>query len=70
MATTPPTVTVDLAADLTVIRPGDTLLVRMPSNAPLVQLEMVANRLRDRLPDVEVLVIAAEGVDVYRPNGE
>lgn len=69
MADTPPTVTVDIAADLTVIRPGDTVLVRMPRDTHRVQLETVADRLRERLPGVDVLLLAGvDGVDVYRPE--
>lgn len=69
MAETPTTVTVDIAADLTVIRPGDTVLVRMPSGTHRVQLETVAERLRERLPGVEVLLVAGvDGIDVYRPG--
>ncbi|MEU0426447.1 hypothetical protein ABZ235_23110 [Streptomyces canus] len=69
MADTPTTMTVDIAAGLTVIRPGDTILVRMPRDTPCVQLETVADRLRERLPGVEVLLLAGvDGVDVYRPE--
>ncbi|MFF7899968.1 hypothetical protein ACFZCV_14405 [Streptomyces sp. NPDC007920] len=60
--------TVLWADETSVIRPGDTLLIRLRSDAPLVQQKTVTDRLRDRLPGVDVLVIAAEGVDVYRPN--
>lgn len=69
MADSPTTAAVTLAADLIVIRPGDTILVRMHRDAPREQLLAVAERLRDRLPDVEVLVLAgAEGIEVYRPE--
>lgn len=53
------------------IRPGDTVLIRMRHDAPREQVLAVADGLRKRLPDVEVLVLAgADGIDVYRPNGE
>jgi len=69
VAEPPSTVTVDIAADLTVIRPGDTVLVRMPRDAHRVQLETVSDRLRERLPGVEVLLLAGvDGIDVYRPE--
>ena len=69
MADTPDTVTVDIAAGLTVIRPGDTILVRMPRDTHRVQLEKVVDRLRERLPGVEVLLMAGvDGIDVYRPE--
>ena len=54
-----------------VIRPGDTVLIRMHRDAPRVQLLAVAERIRDRLPDVEVIALAgADGIDVYRPKEE
>ncbi|MEV5163853.1 hypothetical protein AB0K66_04390 [Streptomyces werraensis] len=52
----------------TIIRPGDTVLIRMRHDAPPVQVLAVAERLRDRLPDVEVIALAADGIDVYRPK--
>ncbi|MEW2635951.1 hypothetical protein AB0903_31015 [Streptomyces sp. NPDC048389] len=52
-----------------VIRPGDTVLVRMPRSATPHQLNTVASQLYDMPPDVEVLMITgAEGIDVYRPE--
>ncbi|GAB2714497.1 hypothetical protein [Streptomyces bullii] len=55
--------------EVTVIRPGDTALVRMPRDTPRVQLETVADRLRERLPDVDVVLLAGvDGIDVYRPD--
>ncbi|MEV4033409.1 hypothetical protein [Streptomyces umbrinus] len=71
MAATPDHIEVDvrLAAELTVIRPGDKVLVRMPRDLRLEQAMQVAERLRERLPDVEFLVIAGvDGIDVYRPD--
>lgn len=69
MADTPPSVTVDIAADLTVIRPGDTVLVRMLGDTHPVQLKTVADRLRERLPDVDILLMAGvDGIEVYRPE--
>lgn len=69
MADIPAAAAVTLAADLTVIRPGDTILVRMHRDTPSEQLLFVAERLRDRLPGVEVLMLpGAEGIEVYRPQ--
>lgn len=57
------------AAELSVIRPGDTVLVRVAGDTPAVRLEAIADRLRERLPDVEVLLVAGvDGIDVYRPG--
>lgn len=65
----PAAIEVRLAADLTVIRPGDTILVRMHRDTPREQLLFVGERLRDRLPGVEVLMLpGAEGIEVYRPS--
>jgi hypothetical protein len=41
----------------------------MRHDAPHEQLLAVAERLRDRLPDVEVLVVAGvDGIDIHRPE--
>jgi hypothetical protein len=57
-------------AELSVIRPGDTVLVRLPREIRAEQAERLAEQLRERLPDVEVLLMAgADGIDVYR-SGE
>ncbi|MEW2567648.1 hypothetical protein [Streptomyces sp. NPDC047070] len=65
----PTAIDVRLAADLTVIRPGDTALVRMHRDTRREQLLFVAERLRDRMPGVDVLMLpGAEGVEVYRPQ--
>ncbi|MFI7394025.1 MULTISPECIES: hypothetical protein [Streptomyces] len=72
MADTPTTLALDLAADLTVIRPGDTVLVRVPSDIPAEQIRRIVDQLKERMPDVaDVLVLAgADGIAVYRPNDE
>ncbi|MFF3891383.1 hypothetical protein [Streptomyces sp. NPDC001914] len=63
---------VRLAADLTVIRPGDTVLVRL--STPRVtqqQAHAVKERLEEALPDVTVrLVTGVDGIDVYRPSDD
>jgi hypothetical protein len=54
---------------LHLIRPGDKVLVRMPRDTRPEQALHVAERLRERMPDVEVLVLAGvDGIDVYRPE--
>ncbi|MFF8034908.1 hypothetical protein [Streptomyces sp. NPDC016626] len=59
----------DVPTAAAVIRPGDTVLVRLHHNAPREQVLATADRLRQRLPDVEVLVLAGvDGIDVYRPE--
>ncbi|MEU3899749.1 hypothetical protein [Streptomyces sp. NPDC045251] len=71
MAKTPEQVTVqvDFEAQLSVVRPGDTALVRMARDVPPPQLERIAERLRERLPGVDVVLLAGvDGIDVYRPD--
>ncbi|MFE5258249.1 hypothetical protein [Streptomyces coelicoflavus] len=72
MADTPTTLALDLSADLAVIRPGDTVLVRVPSDIPAEQIRRIVDQLKERLPDVaDVLVLAgADGIAVYRPTDE
>ncbi|NJP73395.1 hypothetical protein [Streptomyces sp. C1-2] len=69
MADTPTTVTVDIAADLTVIRPGDAVLVAVPADTPATQARRIAELLRERLPDAaDVLVLAGvNSIAAYRP---
>lgn len=71
MAATPEQIDVKVRveAELSVIRPGDKVLVRMPRETRPEQALYVAERLREQMPDVEVLVLAGvDGVDVYRPG--
>lgn len=51
-----------------VVRPGDTLIVRVRPNIPPEQLQRCADLLKERLPDVEVCLIGAEELAVYRPE--
>lgn len=56
-------------AELSVIRPGDKVLVRLPGDTRPVQAQYIAERLRERMPDVEWLVVSGvDGIDVYRPG--
>ncbi|MCX4974231.1 hypothetical protein [Streptomyces sp. NBC_00620] len=71
-ATDPTAIDVRLTADLTVIRPGDTLLVRL--NTPRIsqaEAHAIKERLHTQLPDVTVLLLTGvDGIDVYRPTPE
>lgn len=66
----------DLLADVAeavVIRPGDTLLLRLALNVTESQLERCRERLvpslKAKLPGVEVIVIGgAEQIAAYRPG--
>ncbi|MEV4096958.1 hypothetical protein [Streptosporangium saharense] len=60
-------------AEALAIRPGDTLLLRMPSNVTEAQLarcrDHLAPSLKERLPQVEVIVLGGvEQMAVYRPD--
>src|SRR3546814_9104268 len=67
--------TVDLKVkyevELTVIRPGDTALVRLPRDTTSAQAQELTARLKERLPGVELLLISGvDGIDIYRPDDE
>lgn len=51
-----------------IVRPGDTLIVRVPQNTPADNVARFMAAMRERLPDVPVVVIAAEDMVVYRPE--
>lgn len=54
-------------AQLSVVRPGDKVLVRMQRDLTPGQVRDVAEQLRERMPDVDVCVICGvDGIDVYR----
>jgi hypothetical protein len=61
-------VEVELAGLL--IRPGDTLVLRYSPRQPLSQqhAEAIKGKVKEQLPDIEVLIIQAEGLSVYRPE--
>jgi hypothetical protein len=56
------------AAEAIVIRPGDTLLVRVLPTVPADHAHEIQQALRQWLPGVEVGVVAAEELAVYRPG--
>lgn len=54
-------------AELSVIRPGDVVLLRMPREATAEQLHHIAEQLRERMPDVTFCVLTGvDGIDVFR----
>jgi hypothetical protein len=60
---------VQMAPEARIIRPGDTLLVRMPGNFTASQAETVSKALREQLPGVKVCVLTGvDGLDVCRPE--
>ncbi|WP_405924868.1 hypothetical protein [Streptomyces sp. NBC_00035] len=69
--TDPTSIDIRLAAEFTVIRPGDTVLVRVPATLNQQQAHVLKERLGECLPDVTVhLVGGIDGIDVYRPTPE
>lgn len=68
----PAAVDIRLAAELTVIRPGDTVVVRLA--APSVtqqQAHAIKQRLEDALEGVTVrLVTGVDDIHVYRPGSD
>lgn len=55
--------------ELTVIRPGDTALVRVQRGTTSEQAQEMTALLKEQLPGVEVLLLAGvDGIEVYRPD--
>jgi hypothetical protein len=57
-------------AEALVLRPGDTLVLRV-SGTGITQewVEEAREYVEERLPGVELLVVHADGMTVYRPDG-
>lgn len=55
-------------AQTAVVRPGDTLIVRVPTGSTRDAVDRMLEGLRQNLPDVAALVVAAEGLAIYRPE--
>ncbi len=53
-------------ADALVVRPGDGLIVRVLPSITMNEVEYLRTTLLERLPDVEVTIIAAEQLAVVR----
>lgn len=55
-----------------VIRPGDTLVVRVDLSRRWTQeqADRVKAELKERLPGVDVLIVAADQLVIYRPEPE
>jgi hypothetical protein len=54
---------------LAIVRPGDTLVVAYPRQLSVEQADTIKARIKDRLPGVEVVIIHANQLAVYRPDG-
>lgn len=57
------------AAEAAVLRAGDTLIVRVESIRTREDFEAYADHLKALLPDVKLVVIAADQLLVYRSGG-
>lgn len=51
-----------------VVRPGDTLVVRLAGDATDEAFMRAGDAFRDRLPGVKILLVRAEELAVYRPE--
>ena len=52
-----------------VVRPGDKLLIRVRPDTRPDQLERFADQLRERFPEAEITVVAADQLAVVRGDG-
>nr|MDT0660857.1 hypothetical protein [Micromonospora sp. DSM 115978] len=55
-------------AEALIVRPGDTLIVRFNQRTARSDLDPVDKALREQLPGVDVIVINAEQIAVFRPT--
>jgi len=57
----------DVESSHYVLRPGDTLLIRVSPDATLDTIEYVRDQMLIKLPGVNVVVVACDDLAVYRP---
>jgi hypothetical protein len=62
-----PGIEVDVHASVGVVRPGDTLVLATRRQLSQADADGYKHRLQDRLPGVEVVIVAADALVVYRP---
>ncbi len=56
-------------SDIQVIRPGDTVVVRLEQTPTPEVLERMRTAYKDALPDVKFVFIGGViGIDIYRPD--
>jgi hypothetical protein len=56
--------------DAVVVRPGDTLIVRVPSTLTQEQFTQIVTHLDERLPGVKTVLLGVDQILVYRPDGD
>jgi len=54
--------------DAPVVRPGDTLIARFSGLLTMEQADQIKAGLEAHLPGVEVVVVAADQLVIYRPE--
>lgn len=62
------TAALENVAEALTVRPGDTLIVRVDPKSYQTEMGKVVEQLRELLPAVLVVVIAAEQLAVQRPD--
>jgi hypothetical protein len=55
-------------AQTAVVQPGDTLIIRVAPNTSRDVLERMVAVAKQAIPDVELLIVGAEEMAVYRPE--
>lgn len=62
----------DGVAEALVIRPGDTLLIRLASGLDAETSQQLSTLIKGELPDIKVLILggAIEQIAAYRPDEE
>lgn len=71
--TNDPTLEIPQPVEAIAVRPGDTLLLRMPERASLKEIDEMSALLRQHLDGINVVIIDGheiEHVAVYRPTAE
>jgi hypothetical protein len=62
--------TIKPVLDAVTVRPGDRLIVRVRPDITREQADELAGQLQERLPGLDVIILAAEQIVVYWPTTE
>lgn len=55
-------------AQTAVVRPGDTLVIRVDPRSVSAEVDRMLSKMKQALPGVEVFVVGAEEMAIYRPE--
>jgi hypothetical protein len=55
-------------AESVIVRPGDTVIFRVNRHVTPKDIDEFKAQLEERLPGVNVIVVAADGLAIYRPE--